>query len=354
MNLSSGRISFWDLAIAAAVLALCCIPFALNSKNPIEVALLRQYQANTATTFGTCNNPSALAFDGKNIWVACSANSELQEYNASDGTLIATVASVFTSGLFLDSLMYDGKNIWAAASPAGAVVRIKVGAVNASTINPMTCSSLGSGCASVTGVGSGATGLTFDGSHVWVANGAANNLSEITANATNPSATTVALNTACRQPLFLAFDGTNVWVPCRGSNSVQLVNVATPTVQSIITGITAPTGLTYDGTNMWVSSAGTLYEISPSGSSYIVSSAFAVPGGGGGGATFDGKYLWVTDYANAMVTKLLVGGSITSAGSPAALTVVNRYGAGANPESPYFDGDNVWVANSGGSSVSKF
>ncbi|SRR5579872_233230 len=361
MKLSFGRVSFSDVAIFAGVLALCGVLLAQNSKNPIQVALLRWYSANTVTAFTTCATPSILAFDGKHVWVACGSTGELQEYDASDGAPVATVTSVLNTGVFFSSLLYDGRNIWAAGnnSASAAVVRVNVAAVNStaacSLVSGCSCPSLGTGCAGVTNVGAGATGMTFDGSNVWVANGNANNLSQIVANAPSPAATTVSFNTTCTQPLFLAFDGASVWVPCRKSNSVQLVKAVSPSQQTVLSGTASPSGLAYDGNNMWVSSSsGAVYEISPSGSSYAVSSAYSVPGGGGGGIAFDGKFLWVGDYSTAMVTKLLLGGPISS-GAPPNVTLVNTYSGGlANPESPAFDGGNIWFANSGGNTVSKF
>jgi len=368
MKFSFGKFSFLDAAIAAGVLSLCGLLWAQNSQNPIQVALLRWYQANTATTFPTCSGPSVLAFDGKHIWAACDSNSELQEYNASDGTLVATVTSVPNSGLFFSSLLYDGKSIWAARNngSAGAVVRIDVNTVNTpssgcSMTGGCVClTALGAaGCASVANVGASATGLTFDGKNVWVAYGA-NSLSYIPANATPPiTATTVTLTTACTQPLSMAFDGTNLWVPCRHSNSVQvqLVNVSTGglTQQHVFTNITAPDGLTWDGNNMWITAGSNLYEATPpppTGGSYVVSSSYPVPGGGGGGAAFDGKYLWVGDYSNAMATKFLLGGPVKN--GAANLTLVGTYGVLTNPQSPAFDGGNIWFANSGGTTISKF
>ncbi len=355
------RPSFRDFAIATGVLALSGVLCAQNAKNPIEVALLRWYQVNTAVQLSTCSPPSVLGFDGKHIWVACGNVSELHEYNSSDGSPIAAITSVFVSGVLFSSLLYDGENIWVSgnSNTAGFVTRINVSTVNGDAAcvaggGGCNCTSLGNACASVSNVLSGAGGMTFDGANVWVANGGANNLSRITANAQPPiAATTVTLNSACNQPLFLAFDGTNVLVPCRNSNSVQFVTL---TQQSLLTGITSPAWITYDGTDIWVTSTnGTVYEVSPSGSGHIVSSAKGITGGAGGGSAYDGKYLWVADYSTAMVTKLQLGGPITSSGSAPNITSMTAFSGGlTNPESPVFDGANVWFANSGGTTVSKF
>ena len=69
-----------------------------NSNNAVEVALLRWYPANLVTQFATCGgtNGYGLTFDGSHMWVACSGQNQLQEFDSSDGTLLRTVAAVTT------------------------------------------------------------------------------------------------------------------------------------------------------------------------------------------------------------------------------------------------------------------
>jgi len=74
---------------AAVISALILVPHmtAQSAANPIQVALLRWYQANTAVAFYACSGGKAgsLAFDGRHIWVTCyGAVSEVEEFNASD------------------------------------------------------------------------------------------------------------------------------------------------------------------------------------------------------------------------------------------------------------------------------
>jgi len=75
MKSSFKRLSLTDAAIVAGVLVLCGMLYAQNSKNPIQVALLRWYQMNSVTQFpgdNNCASPQNPVFDGAHIWVASS------------------------------------------------------------------------------------------------------------------------------------------------------------------------------------------------------------------------------------------------------------------------------------------
>jgi hypothetical protein len=352
------------ITAAIAVLTLTSPISAQNATNPIQVALLRWYQANAAVTFSVCSSggkPGSLAFDGKHIWVTCySGVSELQEFDSSDGRLVATVTQIFNSGqyagLTLSNLLYDGSNIWVSGNSKpsiGAVARINVAAVNASTTNPMTCASLGTtDCMYIT-TGVGAFGMTFDGTDVWVANSVSNNLTKIPPTGIP---TTVTPNANCLTPIALAFDTANIWITCEQSNSVQVWQVVGGSTQYTPltgTGISTPTSIAYDGTYMWVaSSGGTFNEIHAVTQPFTVNHPFTVPGGGvGDGIAFDGKYMWVINYSTDQVYKLIPPAN--PANTPQMLPPYNG-APGSNPSSPVFDGGNIWVVNSNLNSLSKF
>ena len=348
-------------ATVIAMLAFTSTVLAQNATNPIQVALQRWYQANTAVAFPVCSGgtPGALAFDGKHIWVTCHGGvSELQELSASDGSLVAAVTQIFNSspysGLTLSNLLYDGANIWvtgAGLPSIGAVARINVAAVNISAANPMTCASLGTADCMYIATDVGPFGMTFDGTNVWVANGTGNDLTEIP-----PSGipTNVHPIVSCLMPLALAFDTVNIWITCEQSNSVQVWQVVGGNTQYpplTGTGISSPAYLAFDGTYMWVgSSGGAFNEIQAVTPPFTVNHSFTVPGGGGGIA-FDGKYMWVIDYSTAQVYKLVPPAN--PANTPQSL---GPYSAppGSHPSSPAFDGGNVWVVNTSSNSLSKF
>src|SRR5579863_596341 len=84
--------------------------------NPLKIALLHWYQANTTTTFTVGktknSNPYGIAFDGANIWTA-NKEGTVSKLRASDGATLGTF-DVPGSPNFL---VFDGANVWVTASP---------------------------------------------------------------------------------------------------------------------------------------------------------------------------------------------------------------------------------------------
>jgi hypothetical protein len=59
--------------------------------NPLKVALLKWYAANTvSTTFPVGTQPQGVAFDGASIWVANRMDNTLTKISANDGTVLGT------------------------------------------------------------------------------------------------------------------------------------------------------------------------------------------------------------------------------------------------------------------------
>jgi hypothetical protein len=359
----------WFRAIAlGVVLSVSTSPvWAQNAKNPIQVALLRWYQGNTVASFSTCSKPGSVAFDGLHIWTTCYGANTLEEFRASDGAVIAEITPVFAgteASLTLSNILFDGANVWVSGDSnvngaPGAVAKINVASANElamqSNSNPPTvsCSSLMSlnppACSYVTaGVGVTPFALAFDGTNVWVTNYASNTLTKIPASGT--TGTSVTLAAACTGPIGIASDSNvqpNIWVACNSSNSVEvLLNGSTQTpVSGSFTGVGI---LAYDGTNIWVAGSGTqMYEIYPSGSTYS-SISFSLSSGTAGAMSYDGKYMWI---ASSPIVKLLPQ---TANGKPTAPLPVATFTSGTSPTGIAFDGGNVWVANAGSNTLSKF
>ncbi len=135
--------------------------FAQNPSNPIEVALLRWYGANSLAQFSTCSGPAGLAFDGFHMWVACPAANQIQEFNTSDGKLVRTITGVTNPF----RLVYDGADIWTDAQGGSTVSKVQA--------------NTGVVLATYT-VGTQPQEMIFDGKNIWVANLQANSVSRIT------------------------------------------------------------------------------------------------------------------------------------------------------------------------------
>jgi DNA-binding beta-propeller fold protein YncE len=190
MKLASVRV-----ATVAAVSVCTSHLWGQSANNPIQVALLRWYQANIVTQFSTCTGVNGLAFDGDHVWVACAVDNELEEFNAGDGALVRTVTGVSNPY----SLVYDGANIWATGSGTITEVNASTGSIVGTPIT----------------VGSQPTGLAFDGqydgTYIWVANQTPSSVTKLQAS-TGAIVGVFQLGPSTNTPFGVAFDGANIWV----------------------------------------------------------------------------------------------------------------------------------------------
>jgi DNA-binding beta-propeller fold protein YncE len=236
MKLASVRV-----ATVAAVSVCTSHLWGQSANNPIQVALLRWYQANIVTQFSTCTGVNGLAFDGDHVWVACAVDNELEEFNAGDGALVRTVTGVSNPY----SLVYDGANIWATGSGTITEVNASTGSIVGTPIT----------------VGSQPTGLAFDGQYIWVTNGGSNSLSKVLA--TTQAVTTYSFNAGvCSSPYGVTFDGVYIWVANWLDNTVTkliagtgvVVGTFPPTGQGL--ALNAPLFVAFDGGNVWLGNKG--------------------------------------------------------------------------------------------------
>src|SRR6266571_5308124 len=83
------------------------------SLNPLQIALLRWFDANTSgISYAVGTNPGGVAFDGANIWVANGGSNDVTKLAASTGAVLGTFA-VATSPT---AVAFDGANVWVPSS----------------------------------------------------------------------------------------------------------------------------------------------------------------------------------------------------------------------------------------------
>ena len=132
----------------------------------------------------------------------------------------------------------------------------------------------------------------------------------------------------------LAWDGTNLLLSERGTDTIYELTTAGAIISSFAAPGTAPAGLTFDGTNLWHvdKSTNTIYELTTAGA--IVSS-FAAPGSDPQGITWDGTNLWIADRTDLTIYEVTTTG-----------TFVSSFAApGPKPIGLTWDGTNLWVAD---------
>jgi hypothetical protein len=150
---------------ALLTLSLALNPFSLSAQNaasepgapasspavldPLKVALLKWYGANTTTSFAVGKEPRGVCFDGANIWVANYGSNTVTKLQANDGTVLGTYAV----GTEPANVAFDGANIWVT----------NYGSSNITKLRASDGTVLGTFPAGPTPFG-----LAFDGANIWV------------------------------------------------------------------------------------------------------------------------------------------------------------------------------------------
>lgn len=309
------------VASTAALFLITAQSWAQNKNNPIEIALLRWYQANTANALpleNTCISPQGVAFDGAHMWVACFGSNEIGEYNTNAGSFVQKVPLSHSPNY----LLYDGANVWVAYPNSGVVDKVQ--ASTGTVLQPVT-------------VGAGPWAMAFDGQYVWVSNRLSNSLSKVLA--TSGAVTTISLSSSCAQPTALAYDTAHsaIWVACNaaplGPYAIELNSTTGALMGTTAAFPSSPfcLNMAYDGNNMWVADQNSSTVIEINTTSRVLTTISLPANSSPAAVAYDGLYIWVARQ-DGNVTKLLSGsvmGTWPSGGGEAYLVA--------------FDGGNVWV-----------
>jgi hypothetical protein len=227
------------------------------------------------TTVG--GNPSSVKSDGADLWVVGIGGNTVVRVRSSDGTLLgkwkkASEAShvlvamgrVFVTAdtnpgslymidpaqppgpvsnvagnemtAFPSELSFDGGRVWTVHGGALSIV------TPLSTI-PWSFKRVGGFRA--------ATGITFDGSNIWVTDQLDNTLMKLDQNGVVIKTINVGM-----RPRSPVFDGTNIWTPNSEDNSVSVVRASTGVVIATLTGngLNGPLEAAFDGVRILVTS----------------------------------------------------------------------------------------------------
>jgi hypothetical protein len=295
--------------------------YARISPTTQQIALLKWYTAVTGTgsTFPVGVGPWAIAFDGANMWVTNSSDSNISVLRASDGFHVFTP----TAGAGPIGMAFDGANMWVANWSDGTVSALRasdgfhvftpaVGAhpyaiafdganmwVTNYSDNTVSVLRASDGFPVFTlAVGAGPQGIAFDGANVWVTNRDGTTVSVLRAS----DGSHVMTPTVGTHPVGIAFDGANMWVANSNDNTVSVLrasdgsHVMTPTVG------TNPIGIAFDGANMWVANTSdvTVSVLRASDGFHVITPTV---GGGPRGPAFDGAFMWVANYFSGTVSK---------------------------------------------------
>ncbi len=285
-------------------------------------AALKQFWTPTSeiglglTTVGT--DPDLVESDGADLWVANFTSGTVSRVRASDGKVLSestgatgafgvlaakgaiwvtgitspgklyimdpSVGAVFTLtsslGSFPGQLSFDGARIWTANQG---------GSISIVTLNPLSVNTLTAGFTEP-------VGILYDGANMWVTDAGnqrdPGNLFKLDSN--GAIIQTITVGTFAK---FSVFDGTNIWVPNYGSNTVTVVRASTGTVLATLSGngLNFPQTAAFDGERILITnqhgnsvSLWMATDLSPLGSVSTGS------GTGPFGACSDGLNFWIT------------------------------------------------------------
>ncbi len=179
--------------------------------------------------------------------------------------------------------------------------------------------------------GNFATGMTFDGKNLWVADRKTDLLYQI-----NPKSGAIirTLPAPGFSPTGLAWDNGYLWVIDDKENLLYRINVETGEAERIIESYTRhPKDICFDGNLLWVVDDRLDLVLSVDPEDGMMIQNFPSPAGNPDGMAFDGKYLWITDRGKDMLYRVCPKTGMVVA----ALHAPNKYARGLA-----WDGKTLW------------
>jgi len=291
----------------------------------MKVAVGRWYRQD----FTVGSTPSAVAFDGANMWVARAATNDVVKLRASDGANLGT----FPVGLAPVAAAFDGANIWLVNRDSSDVTKLR--ASDGLTLGTFA-------------VGPHPIAVSFDGTHLWVVNGDNNTVTKLRASdGSNQGAFPVGTG-----PKGVASDGVSVFVST-ANGIVKLRASDGATLALFGSGpIIKPAGLAFDGRYLWVGrddlALHSVYRCDTASSPPACGEAvdFEFSCNAPHAVAWDGFYVWAA-CRNGVVGK----------GRPADFYTIGGLGlfaVGSGPAALASDGANIWIANSGDGTVTRY
>ncbi len=333
-------------------------------------------------------SPLGITADGSNLYVADYNNDTIRKVVISTGsvfTFAGTAGSygsadgVGAAARFLGpiDITTDGSSLYVSDSNNNLIRKIVIATGVVTTLAGDGNRSGGT----ADGVGTAASfrfpkGITTYGTNLYVTDSDNNLIRKIVINTgavtTLAGATNMADGdgTAARfyYPRDVTTDGTNLYVTDSMNGAIRKIVIATGTVSTLVSsGLTYPTGITTDGTNLYVTDQydQTIRKIviatgavtTLAGSPYVeghddgtgAAASFHAPGG----ITTDGVNLYVAEWANYTIRKIVIatGAVTTLAGSAGNSDSVDGIGTAArffSPNGVTTDGQNLYVTDQNG------
>jgi len=196
--------------------------------NPMQIALLKWYTSGHVFTVGGWD-PTAVCFDGANIWVANEYDGTVTKLTASSGSLVGT----YSVGDYPSAVCFDGANIWVAN-------------YSDDTMTKLTASS--GSLVGTYSVGDGPRAVCFDGANIWVANRDDDTVTKLRAS----DGSLVGTYNVGSTPWGVAFDGANIWVTNALDDTVTKLRASDGSLVGTYSVGSTPRAVCFDGAYIWV------------------------------------------------------------------------------------------------------
>jgi hypothetical protein len=307
-------------------------------------------------------SPDAVVYGGGNVWVANLYSNSVTEIDASTGGLVKVVEGAGFDLKYSDAIAYADGNVWfAGLSESVTEIRASSGALVRVT-NPMKYGT------------EFVRSIAVCGPNVWVTMDARKSLDEFSGSTGKLIRVVNGAGHGFNLPLSIACSGAYLWVSGtwasrsmsfltadRLSDSIVELDASNGALVKLERGTghggSLPQVLADAANRLWVTGGNddVLTELNASSGALLKTVAGTVYGFNPPGAmVYDGKHLWVaSDYADSGASGT---GAITeinvSTGAP--VRVITGIGSGIdNPTNLAFDGSHIWVANGVGDSVAE-
>lgn len=202
-----------------------------NYQNYASVRKIEPNGTPTIYTSGIWVVPSALAFDGTNMWVCDWANTVSKISPTGSTTSYGWIPS------YPADIAFDGVNMWTANADNNSVSRISP------TGDVLT----------YYWTGNYPSAIAFDGTNMWTANTNNNSVSKITPAGVIYSFAGQTFIWVWAGPRDIAFDGVYMWTTNTTEKSISRISSNWVVDTYSVASIWYPYYIAYNGTEMWVS-----------------------------------------------------------------------------------------------------
>src|SRR5262249_45354609 len=256
------------------------------------VPRVRASDGRLLETWTGTTNAFGLAIGPSRVFVAGQTNpGTLFEIDpARTAGAVTTVAS--NLGVSPTGIAFDGSRVWTANGGAPGSVSI----ITPSASIPWTVTTF------TVGVGSsGPIGALFDGSNVWVTDALLGTLLKL-----NSSGAILQTVTVGGTPFWPVFDGANIWVPSNGSSTLTVVRASNGTILQTLTGngMIGPAMAAFDGERILVTNpAGSSVSLWKAADLTPLGSVPTTSNGGVEGACSDGAHFWAAEYISGKLLR---------------------------------------------------